>query len=340
MNLDWLTTLGVADQSLEAQLAKRDLSKKAALVQSLAKTQEDFRQNRAQEDFRNRQLEENTLLRKATQDYAEAQRQWMRQEASKRDRLSQYNTTSDNLQRQVAGGQAPVLGDEQAQLMTEFEGPTAITDRQVAGSPPGEGDDSEIRIEHVYRQQEAEAAALKAKHEEQRRETEQKNRLRDQQIQERELQLREKANQRAEAEEARRQQREKDRQVAVQDRRKALEANLKKLPPQLSPAVKARAEQIISENSSIWDMLPWADKEENITDAWVKAYNETVEKVHPGVVKDAPLGPGTAIPPSGGGRGAGPQPVASPAAKDPTTEAIEKALGHSLPPGAKVRRIQ
>lgn len=304
MDLDWLTTLGVADQSLEAQLARRDLSKKLAMVKDLAEMTQRKRVTDQEMGLREKALEEQGLLRRATQAQTQAYRDEMTRRANVDDERQDYNTLSDNLQRQVANGVAPTLDEKSATLMRKHGEGGAITDRQIAGSPPGEGDDSQMQFEHVYRQHEADVAASKAKMAEQIKAEQEKRAKRDQQIQERELKLREDAATRAENEEKRKQAREKDRQQAVNDKRKQLDASLKKLPPQLGPAVKKRAEEIISQRSSILDMLPWADKEDSVTDAWIEAYTEVADKAaKQGII---PAGPGPAVQPGpSGGRGGG-----------------------------------
>lgn len=306
MNLDWLTTLGVADQSLEAQLAKRDLAKKAALVSNLAKMQEDFRQNREQEQFRQEQLKEQSLLRQATLRQAQAyhdQTQQDRQDALDRQ---EYDTGVENLKSNISHGVVPrVTSQRLHDLISRFEGTGNLSQVPNPTVQPGEGDPNQENLpEWYYMRAAAEDQIHKADMAEKKAAAIEKARAHSQSLQD-------EANYRAN-EKAKRDQAQEEREVKLFNERfatavanrKAAEKRLE-VHPGAAVAIGKRAKEIMAAQgglSGMWNYISGAQQQHlNEAEAYAQAAQE-VEHL-PNIDTGGPE-PKVAV--STGGRGGAP----------------------------------
>jgi hypothetical protein len=288
MNLDWLTTLGVADQGMDAQLAKRSLQKNAALVQNLAKMTEDVRSAKASEELRRQQIEEQTLLRKATLDQTKAYRDQNEEDRKKAEDFTRYNGVVDNYRAGAGQGVTQTITDPAIHdLIVAHEGSGAMTP-MAAGEGPGQGSgEGTASLPGWYYQKElAEKIALKA-------EQEQKRQAHSQKLQDENMALANQREKREQAQEADRVKREEQnrtlREQRIQKANKDTSAFMDPITKAgLTGAVTRRAKEIMNEHSGLWATLTGADRDVNEAEAWAQAaddvYQEGIKngRIHPG----------------------------------------------------------
>lgn len=213
--MDWISALAAQDQSFEGLAAKRDLTKKIALMRDVAqmginKQQEEARAAEREKEFGLRR--EDTLAQRAETSRLREQGEKDRQTTEKRNR---YNTIHDNLKPGDRMKRGPDLD-----LMNEFGTGGQFSDAQ---------DDPEAQI---YQKHQFEQAELKRKQDEEVATAREKRAVEDQKRQDAQFKLQEQAAKRAE-------------QTAERNK-KAFDAKQKDLDAKekaLTPAGRAEAAQ-------------------------------------------------------------------------------------------------
>lgn len=272
MAMDWIQAFGQQDDSFASMLAQRDLTKKLALLEQVAQTK--LRNEQAEKD----RLEQSEY-RKAVQEQTKAERDRMAREREVDNERARFTA--------VTGRMKPgdrVVDPSVRDLISKYMGNDQLT--------PDEKDPNA----HIFRKHEFEQAEQKFRQQEEIRAAEEKR-------QQRELELREKADKRAEKDAQLRQTREERIRKAAEAKQKQAEAVIKDIPTSLRAGVKARAEAIIQEKSSVWDFLPWADQAISEADAWIQAAEEVKKKAQESGLM--PITPTLTPPPNSMGRGGG-----------------------------------
>lgn len=270
MNMDWINGLASQDQSIESLMAKQSLQKSlgplidvAGLAQQKQRNEQDRAEKAREFEIRAAETAEQHRLAEENRKQAEADR-------TTAAKQSRYNVIHDNLKPGDRMKTGPDLD-----LMKEFG-----TGGQFEADPS----DPEA---FIYQKHAFEQAQLKNTQEKEKAQHQQE-------VEDKRLDLAKNADARAQKDEDRRQREEDRKVVQAQAKQKAAEAQIKDIPATFRPEVKKRAEEIIAQNSSLMDMLPWADKESHIADAWVQAGVEVRKRL-----EDSGLIPITA-PKSGG----------------------------------------
>jgi len=254
MGIDWRTVADSMNTSLEAQLARRDMTKQQAMLNNVMQQYEQKRQFEAEQKLRQEQMQENVRLREE----AEADRR-SREAAMVKER---ENDNKRALYGQLTGGRKP--GDKFRQpaidLIKEFEG----------GADDYTQDPNDPLI-YVYKQAEAQKALAVAQAQEAVRAAQEKRAQEDQK-----LQLAKEEREKKEFA-----QRQKDRDLTIQKKQKQLDAldkaakdGVASIPVHLRPGIKARFDQLVKEGHTI---VPW-DDEVNKAELWIKAVQDVQQQ--------------------------------------------------------------
>lgn len=294
MDFSWSTILDSikGDQSLETQMAQREMQNRQKMMMDISQEAERRRATKVQEQHQTDTLAENSEYRKAVQAATQQQRDIQEKDRQTTERRNRYNTTHDNL----APGQH--VGKDVKDLVSEFEGGGAFTPSLPEGQV-GAVDPNSEPSDWIYKKHQAEVAALKAQHDQE---------------------LRDAADARAKEAEGRDKERlkiaqdaEARQKVAAEDlHRKRQEAAAKAgkvvggIPADLRQSFNNRVKEIYSGGQATF---PWQSDEENQLSATQKAYEEFA-KAFPDKVKPQSSGLSQeakpAAPPPPGGREGGP----------------------------------
>lgn len=246
--IDWINALASQDNSFEAQLAQRDLTKKLALLENVKSGNEQRRQQKEEFDLRR----QDTL---AQRDETKRQREIAEKDRLATEKRNRYNTVHDNLKPGDVMRRGPDFD-----LMNEFGTGNQFT-------PAADDPDALIYQELAWKQ-----AQLKAEHDKKIQDATQARAEAENKRQEKELAIREKGEARAaKADE----QNTKLRQQRIDKAQKELTTTMEALPIHLRGAVKARAEELIKEGQQYW---PPEDKVANAGEAWVRAAGEVKQR--------------------------------------------------------------
>lgn len=254
MPMDWIAANAMQDQSLEAQLAQRDLAKKMQLALQVAGQAEHRRQFDTQTQEHGREFDLRQAELKAT-----------REENQRNRDLLEENRQSDNLRADVS----QLIG---AKPGTVYRTGGAVEKIQKGGAGDRLTQDKADPTAYVLDKQEAERAALKEEAEAKARKlAEEHTRELMKLEQDREARATREEDQRNKD----RDQVRKIREQKFKDAQTRSQAEVDSIPVHLRPAVKARATQIIAEGSKWWDPL---DADVNAAEAWIAAAREIKEK--------------------------------------------------------------
>lgn len=258
MAIDWNVALGSMDQSLEAMLARRDVTRLQNMLLNVEKEAEQRRQFEADQDYRTKSLAETMALRKAQQDALLENRRQLEESRRTDDERSKFNLLKPG----------DVVSAEDFKTHSKYAPANAFTEDDQLGG-------------FVYRRQEAEREAAEAL----RKENNERERLK----------LAEEANRRAEQAAARA---EKEQQRRDRDEKRRVDVHNKKMadlnkkldevvPVHLRPQFNKAVEDEMK--SSIFDIGDWFG-EAQAREAAIDAVYKKWEKQ--GLIKP------TAIPPA------------------------------------------
>lgn len=216
--IDWLQALGQQDQSLEAMLARRDMTKHLKLLTDLAAEKAQREQFAQRQSLDERQLEEQTNYRKSVQEATAQERAAAAERARIDDERQQYQAIIQRLK--------PGMNITQAEMpiMEKFG---------QAGQFEADPNDP---LRFVYMRQEGERLAAKAKQDEEL-ELERERRAEEAAKRDQErLRL-------AQQEEERRQQREQRAAKAFEQKQKQLDTRAQNWPPHMRAKAAAKAKR-------------------------------------------------------------------------------------------------
>lgn len=303
MGISWTTALGSLDDSLESQMAQRDLSKFELMMQQLGQDQERKRSNQQRE-----RLEQEQMAQQAEQ-IRESRAERLANQAE----LKRRSEVDDERQKFGAIPLAPGYATDDPDTLS-------LAKKYGANDwTPDEGPVSEgSRQRFVYQRRQHEDALHKLQQQELRQEEDRK--------------YRESDEKRRESEEGR-QRKEFDLKTRAADdlHKKRTEAAsnagklLSKIPPELRQSFNKRVQEIYSSGQTI---NPFDTEEGNQLTATKQAYEEFT-KAFPQQVQPVTSGLPTKTPPSN---------VPAQGQGEFLSDQEVQALGLVVPPGFKVRR--
>lgn len=300
--MDWISGLAAQDQSFESLAAKRDLTKKMALLQDVAQMGLQKKAQEEQRALQEREFNQRLEQTKALQDETKRAREVSEADRKAAAKLQRYNTIHDNMKPGDRVSKSRNAAD--IELMNEN-----ATGNQFEADPNNPD-------EMIYRKHQFEQEQLAIKQAQEKAAAQEKRAQEDQARQDKQFKLQEDAAKRAE-------------QTAERNK-KAFEAKQKDLDnkaTQLSPAGRAEASQAAKA------MLDATEKsggffgsDEEVAAKRAQIVHDTYDKVlkREQAAKGQPPPPSQLVQPTGDGY--------------LTPEEVKK-LFPTLPPGTRVKRI-
>lgn len=296
MPISWSTALGAQDQSLEAQMARRDVSKLQNMLLNVSKEGENRRQFGEEQKFKEKQLEETSALRKSQQEYLQHERQAAAERARIDDTRQNYTA--------LTSGQKPGMSYTASQMPLIREHGREADYEQNPNDPN----------RFIYMRHEAERLAAKAKQDEELEIAREKRQQEAQKIAQAQLELSRKAGERADKDAERR-------DKAYDARQRAIDAKANELTITGRQKVAAKVrdiEKAIQPGGGLFGVFGGLAPEDAMTkkmDMIESLYNEELDKERKF----------KGMPPLMGGRGAAPG-AGTPQGETPE-QRIQRLLG-------------
>lgn len=304
MNINWGTVLGSMDDSLESQLAMRDMTNMNQILMGLSKEAEQRRQFEEGQKLEKLKHQENVEYRKSVQEDTRTQREKMEREREADNKRSLYGA--------LTSGRRP--GDRVSRGTLD----------KIAEFEPGTPDyapDPNDPMTYVYKIKEAEMALAKAKADADAEAERRRFAAEDQKMQRERLELARKDEERKDKAEERAEKKFTQQTESHEKRMAKIASEANKLPPMLNTQFNKLTEDIMRENAGMFFGVG-PEGEFAAREAAAAEALKRLQSKMPGVI------PTPIVPPK-------------PQGNDGYLSPEEvKRLFPQLPPGAKVRRVQ